>query len=97
MPAELSFTIMKIEPDAGDLHVTVEWASRDPGGERTALLVDALVVSADATRAEIEAAIRQRARSYVRPRYFEAKPAPRPEHLALVGAERLVSELEGKA
>ncbi len=94
MPAELSFTITKIEPDAGDLHLVVEWATRDPGGERTTLLVDTLAVPLTATRAEIEAAVRQRARSYVRPRFIDAKPDLPPEHLALVGRERLVSELE---
>lgn len=94
MPAELSFTITRIEPEAGDLHVTVEWASREPGGERTTLLVDTLAIPLPATRAEIEAAVRQRARSYVRPRFLDARPDLPPEQLALVGKERLVSELE---
>ena len=91
---ELSFTITKIEPEADDIHVTVEWASREPSGERTTLLVDTLAVPLTATRAEIEAAVRQRARSYVRPRFLDAKPDLPPEQLALVGRERLVSELE---
>jgi hypothetical protein len=94
MPAELSFTITRIEPEAGDLHVTVEWAAREPGGERTTLLVDTLAIPLPATRAEIEAAVRQRARSYVRPRFLDARPDLPPEQLALVGKERLVSELE---
>jgi len=94
MPRELSFTITKIEPEAGDLHLVVEWATRDPGGERTTLLVDTLPLPLDAGKAEIEAAVRQRARSYVRPRFLDAKPDLPPEQLALVGKERLVSELE---
>jgi hypothetical protein len=91
---ELTFTITKIEPEAGDLHVTVEWAASEVGGEATPLLVDTLALPLDATKGDIERAVRERARSYERPRYFDAKPAPKQEHLALLGVTRLVSELE---
>jgi hypothetical protein len=91
---ELRFTITRIQPEGDSLHVTVEWAVPNADGERIVLLVDTLALPLDAGRAEIEAAVAQRARSYVRPRYLDPRPAPKAEHLALVDAERLVSELE---
>ncbi|MGE5597140.1 MAG: hypothetical protein ACM3S1_14045 [Hyphomicrobiales bacterium] len=91
---ELTFTITRIEPEGDSLHVSVEWAVAGADGDRIVLLVDTLALPLDAGRTEIEAAVAQRAKSYVRPRYLDPRPAPKGEHLALVGRERLVSELE---
>ncbi|MGE5595193.1 MAG: hypothetical protein ACM3S1_04050 [Hyphomicrobiales bacterium] len=93
---ELTFTITRIAPEADSLHVTVEWAVADAEDRRIVLLVDTLALPLDAGKSEIEAAIAARAKAYVRPRYLEPRPAPRAEHLALLGAERLVSEVETK-
>jgi hypothetical protein len=93
---ELTFTITRIEPEADSLHVTVEWAVSNAEGERIVLLVDTLALPLDAGTSEIEAAVAARAKAYVRPRYLEPRPAPKAEHLALLGAERLVSEVETK-
>lgn len=74
----------------------MEWAITGADGERIVLLVDTLALPLDAGKPEIEAAIAARAKAYVRPRYMEPRPAPKAEHLALLGAERLVSEVETK-
>jgi hypothetical protein len=93
---ELTFTITRIEPEADSLHVTVEWAVSNTEDGRIVLLVETLALPLDAGKPEIEAAIAARAKAYVRPRYLEPRPAPKAEHLALLGAERLVSEVETK-
>jgi len=94
MKPDLAFTITAIEPAGADLHVGVLWTALASGGERIPLLVDTLVLPQDADDRAIERAIRDRAKSYVQPHYLDPKPAQKPEHLALVGKERLVSELE---
>lgn len=96
MKPNLSFTITAIEPRGAELHVGVLWTANTKAGERISLLFDTLVLGAEATKDDIEKAVRQRATSFVQPHYLDPKPAQKPEHLALVGVERLVSELEEK-
>lgn len=97
MKPDLSFTITAIEPQGAELNVGVLWTATTKDGERISLLVDTLVLGAEATKDDIEKAVRQRATSFVQPHYLDEKPAQKPEHLALVGVERLVSELEVKS
>ena len=97
MKPHLAFTITAIEPAGSDLHVGVLWAALTADGERIPLLVDTLVLPTDADAKAIEKAVRDRARSYVQPHYLEPRPAQKPEHLALVGKERLLTELEAMA
>lgn len=97
MKPDLSFTITAIEPRGAELHVGVLWTALTEAGERISLLVDTLVLGAEATKDEIEKAVGERAKAFVQPHYLDAKPAQKPEHLALVGVERLVSELEVKS
>jgi len=94
MKPDLAFTITAIEPAGSDLHVGVLWAAVTTDGERIPLLVDTLVLPTDVDAKAIEKAVRDRAKSYVQPLYLEPKPAQKLEHLALVGKERLVTELE---
>lgn len=94
MKPDLAFTITAIESAGADLHVGVLWTALTADGERIPLLVDTLVLPADADDKAIEKAVRDRAKGYVQPHYLDPKPAQKPEHLALVGKERLVSELE---
>ena len=55
------------------------------------------MLTADADAKRIEQAVRERAKSYVQPHYLDPKPAQKSEHFALVGKERLVTELEVQA
>lgn len=96
MQPDLSFTITAIEPQGAELHVGVLWTAVTDASERISLLLDTLVLGAEATRDDIEKAVGERAKSFVQPHYLDPKPAQKPEHLALVGLERLVSELEAK-
>lgn len=96
MKPDLSFTITAIEPRGAELHIGVLWTALTDGGDRISLLVDTLVLGVEATKEEIEKAVGERAKSFVQPQYLDPKPAQQPEHLALVGVERLVSELEVK-
>lgn len=97
MKPNLSFTITAIEPQGAELHVGVLWTAVTDSGERISLLVDTLVLGAEATKDEVEKAVGERAKSFVQPHYLDPKPAQKPEHVALVGVERLVSELEVKS
>ena len=97
MKPDLAFTITAIDAAGADLNVGVLWAAVTTYGERIPLLVDTLVLPADVDAKGIEQAVRERAKNYVQPHYLDPKPAQKSEHLALVGKERLVTELEVQA